>query len=77
MDLEITRTPRKGNLLLAQTFERAHSGRAGRELVPSFLLFDKSGTDRDVRFRGLLAPGASTNQILMSGRSSQNALRTE
>ena len=51
-------TPRKGNLLLARVFERAHAGRAGRERVPPFLLFDKPGTGRDVRFRGLLAPGS-------------------
>jgi hypothetical protein len=55
---ELHDTPRKGNLLLARAFERAHSGRAGRELVPPFLLFDKPGTGRDVRFRGLLAPGS-------------------
>jgi len=51
-------TPRRGNLLLAQAFERAHSGHAGRMLVPPFLLFDKPGAGRDVRFRGLLAPGS-------------------
>ena len=55
---ELHDTPRKGNLLLAQAFERAHSGLPGRELVPPFLLFDKPGTGRDVRFRGLLAPGS-------------------
>jgi hypothetical protein len=39
-------------------FEWAHAGRAGRARVPPFLLFDKPGTGRDVRFRGLLAPGS-------------------
>lgn len=51
-------TPKKGNLLLSRAFERAHARRAGRELVPPFLLFDKPGTGRDVRFHGLLAPGS-------------------
>jgi Restriction endonuclease AspBHI N-terminal/Restriction endonuclease len=51
-------TPKRGNLLLGRVFERAHAGRAGREQVPPFLLFDKPGTGRDVRFRGLLAPGS-------------------
>ena len=51
-------TPRKGNLLLSRAFERAHAGQASREQVPPFLLFDKPGTGRDVRFRGLLAPGS-------------------
>jgi hypothetical protein len=51
-------TPRKGNLLLSRAFERTHAGRPGRGQVPPFLLFDKPGTGRDVRFRGLLAPGS-------------------
>jgi len=55
---ELHDTPRKGNLLLRSTFERAHCGPDGRAKVPPFLLFDKPGTGRDVRFRGLLAPGS-------------------
>jgi len=55
---ELHDTPRRGNLLLSQVFERAHSGREGREQVPPFLLFDKPGSGRDVRFRGLVAPGS-------------------
>jgi len=55
---ELHDTPRKGNLLLRSVFERAHSGPDGRAKVPPFLLFDKPGTGRDVRFRGLLAPGS-------------------
>ena len=51
-------TPKKGNLLLSRVFERAHTGEAGRGQVPPFLLFDKPGPGRDVRFRGLLAPGS-------------------
>jgi hypothetical protein len=55
---ELHDTPRKGNLLLSKAFDRAHAGRTGRGQVPPFLLFDKPGTGRDVRFRGLLAPGS-------------------
>jgi len=55
---ELHDTPRKGNLLLRTVFERAHAGPDGRVKVPPFLLFDKPGTGRDVRFRGLLAPGS-------------------
>lgn len=51
-------TPRGGNLLLRTVFERAHAGLEGRAHVPPFLLFDKPGIGRDVRFRGLLAPGS-------------------
>jgi Restriction endonuclease AspBHI N-terminal len=52
-----TTRPRKKSLL-SRAFERAHAGQASREQVPPFLLFDKPGTGRDVRFRGLLAPGS-------------------
>jgi hypothetical protein len=51
-------TPNRGNLLLSQAFAGAHGGAAARAKVPPFLLFDKPGTGRDVRFRGLLAPGS-------------------
>jgi hypothetical protein len=51
-------TPRRGNLLLSRVFEWAHGGPAERAKVPPFLLFDKPGGGRDVRFRGLLAPGS-------------------
>lgn len=55
---ELHDTPKKGNLLLRRVFERTHDGRGGRERVPPFFLFDRPGTGRDVRFRGLLAPGS-------------------
>jgi hypothetical protein len=61
---ELHNTQRKGNLLLSRVFERTHQGMAGRKRVPPFLLFDKSGPGRDIRFRGLLAPGAR----LLSGQ---------
>ena len=48
-------TPRRGNQLFRDGLERAAAGPAGRARVPPFLLFDKPGTGRDVRFRGLLA----------------------
>jgi hypothetical protein len=51
-------TPNKGNLLLSRAFERAHADAVARAKVPPFLLFDRPGTRRDVRFRGLLAPGS-------------------
>jgi Restriction endonuclease AspBHI N-terminal/Restriction endonuclease len=47
-----------GNRLLTSAFEWAHGDAATRAKVPPFLLFDKPGTGRDVRFRGLLAPGS-------------------
>ena len=60
---ELHDTPRKGNLLLRDSV-RARPRRAGRDgrKVPPFLLFDKPGTGRDVRFRGLLAPGLGPHQ---------------
>lgn len=48
----------KGNRLLTSAFGWAHGKAATRVKVPPFLLFDKPGTSRDVRFRGLLAPGS-------------------
>ena len=51
-------TANKGNLLLRKAFDWAHGDAASRAKVPPFLLFDKPGTGRDVRFRGLLAPGS-------------------
>lgn len=48
----------KGNLLLRKAFALAHGDAADRAKVPPFLLFDRPGTRRDVRFRGLLAPGS-------------------
>jgi hypothetical protein len=51
-------TPNKGNLLLSRVFAWLHGDAAARAKVPPFLLFDKPGPGRDVRFRGLLAPGS-------------------
>ena len=44
---------------MTRVFEWVHDGAAGRARVPPFLLFDKAGPGRDVRFRGLIVPGAS------------------
>jgi hypothetical protein len=51
-------TPNKGNLLLSRVFTSAHSDATARIRVPPFFLFDQTGTGRDVRFRGVLAPGS-------------------
>lgn len=53
-------TQRSGNLLLRDVFTAAHGTAADRQKVPPFLLFEKAAPGRAVRFRGLLAPGAST-----------------
>lgn len=56
-DLHDTR--RGGNILLRDTFARCYGDAHDRESVPPFLLFTSAGNHRDVRFRGLLAPGNS------------------
>jgi hypothetical protein len=43
---------------LSRVFACPHGDATARAGVPPFLLFDKPGTGRDVRFRGLLAPGS-------------------
>lgn len=43
---------------LSSAFARAHGEPPDRARVPPVLLFDKPSGGRDVRFRGLLAPGA-------------------
>lgn len=52
-------TQRQGNRLLEYMFDRAATGPDSRGSVCPVLLFEKAGTGRDVRFRGLLAPGSS------------------
>ncbi|MEC3954575.1 restriction endonuclease [Nocardia sp. CDC153] len=51
-------TPRRGNILLRNTFAATHGTVADRAKVPPFLLFEKVAPGRSARFRGLLAPGA-------------------
>lgn len=48
-------TPRFGNLLLKNIFDKVHSGRRGD--VPPILIFTKEGAGRSFRFRGLAVPG--------------------
>jgi hypothetical protein len=55
---QLLATGRNGNFLLQDVFERSNSDTGVRATVPPFLLFEKVGTRRDVRFRGLLAPGS-------------------
>ena len=55
---QLLMTPRRGNILLQDTFARANAGPAERRTVPPYLLFQKGGVGRDVIFRGLLGPGS-------------------
>lgn len=59
---ELHDTPKGGNALLRDVFARCYGTPADRESVPPFLLFTGTGTYRDTRFRGLLAPGSATSQ---------------
>ncbi|MGW7533057.1 restriction endonuclease [Amycolatopsis sp. NPDC054798] len=54
---ELHNTSRGGNLLLREAFNASHGPPEQRQAVPPFLLFEKAGPGRAVRFRGLLAPG--------------------
>jgi hypothetical protein len=57
---ELHTTGRSGNELLRSVFEMARGTPEQRLKVPPFLLFQKAGDGRAVRFRGLLAPGAES-----------------
>jgi len=50
-------TPRGGNELLRQMFAASRAGAEERRAVPPVFLFERV-SGRDVRFRGLLAPGS-------------------
>jgi hypothetical protein len=52
----IHETPRGGNRILRDAFDAAHSG--NRSDVPPFFIFTKSGSGRDVVFRGVAVPGS-------------------
>ncbi len=54
-------TTRGGNILLRDAFTAARGAATDRLLVPLFLLFEKAGRGRAVRFVGLLAPGEPTS----------------
>lgn len=57
---ELHDTVRGGNLLLRDIYARCYGTSTDRASVPPFLLFTNTGHWRDVRFRGLLAPGGPT-----------------
>ncbi len=48
-------TKRKGNQLLRAVYGDLNSG--NQQAVPPFFIFERAGRGRDVRFRGLAAPG--------------------
>lgn len=52
---ELHNTPKKGNLLLRQSFSLLDLGQ--RVSIPPYLIFTKKGVGRDVVFRGLAVPG--------------------
>lgn len=56
---ELHDTRRQGNALLRDVFAWSRLSPEDRLRVPPILLFEKSGTGRTVRFRGLLAPGSA------------------
>jgi hypothetical protein len=76
---ELHDTQRRGNLLLRATFEAASGdSKESRLRVAPFLLFEKAGSGRAVRFRGLLAPGSpslSPDEELTAIWRSRNGLR--
>lgn len=55
---ELHSTPRWGNRMLRDMFERSHAHPSERHLVPPVLVFQTAGVYRDVRFIGLAVPGA-------------------
>jgi hypothetical protein len=56
---QLHETPRFGNLILRDMFERAHGTPASRAIVPPVLIFANTGNWRDVEFLGLAVPGAA------------------
>jgi hypothetical protein len=55
---ELHDTPRFGNLLLRDMFQRVHGSEADRLQVPPVFVFANTGLWRDVEFLGLMVPGA-------------------
>lgn len=53
---EITKTRKKGNLILETTFALLNEGVHLND-IPPFFIFKKAGNGRDVQFLGLAAPG--------------------
>jgi hypothetical protein len=74
---ELHGTPRGGNELLRQIFAASRSGALERNKVPPVLLFERV-SGRDVRFRGLLAPGSprlTSDEELVAVWRTSRALR--
>lgn len=57
---ELHSTPRFGNLLLRDMFDKAHGQKTDRAAVPPVLIFSNTGTYRDVDFLGLAIPGVES-----------------
>jgi hypothetical protein len=51
-------TPRKGNVILFESFGRMRESAEARAQLPVFLLFESEGRSRDINFRGLVVPGS-------------------
>lgn len=68
-------TPRGGNGLLREIFAASRGGAAERRAVPPVFLFERV-SGRDVRFRGLLAPGSprltSDEELVAIWRTTRN-----
>ena len=61
-------TPKKGNLILRDSFDLIHSSPPKRSVVSPFFVFTKGGTGRNVVFRGLAAPGS----LLVGSRTTEH-----
>lgn len=57
---ELHSTPRFGNLLLRDMFDKTHGQMTDRASVPPVLIFSNTGTYRDVDFLGLAVPGVES-----------------
>ena len=57
---ELHDTPRRGNLLLRQLFDKVHGDSTARAHVAPIFIFSKAGKGRDVVFKGLAVPGAES-----------------
>jgi hypothetical protein len=56
---DLHETPRWGNLMLRDLFERVHAFPSKRQEIAPVFVFRTAGTYRDVRFLGLAVPGAA------------------
>jgi hypothetical protein len=66
---ELHDTPKLGNLLLRNLFDRVHAGSETRARVAPAFIFAKAGRGRDVVFKGVAIPGAesvSSNEDLVA-----------